>query len=210
MHHPIIESFPSKRNHVFLTEIQSKKVVIKEFTQIENMEIELSIHNKISPRLATPAILTTYDNTIEYEYIPGKTLLHLLESHSITPDIITELIQWLQEFYSSTGMILGDAHFRNFIYYNRIYGFDFETAKRGLPEEDIANLILFALTYYPMFTDDKIEIAKTIAEIGIERLELNKDILFKEMIYSKNQLEKRRNKMLLQTTEWEVLFLEVL
>ncbi len=111
-----------------------------------------------------------------------QTLLQLLEVGTLTSSIIAELIHWIKEFYSITGMILGDAHLRNFIYSDGIYGVDFETAKKDLPEEDLATLILFTFTYYPMFTEDKIVVAKTIARIGIKELELNKRVLFLEVL----------------------------
>ncbi len=76
----IIETFPSKNNHVFLIDSDSKQVVVKDFSCIESMEHEAAIHYKIGTKLSTPSILSIRNNCIEYEYIHVPNLITITRS----------------------------------------------------------------------------------------------------------------------------------
>ncbi len=191
-----IFEFKSKKNNVFLIKDNEAFFVLKEFSSKISLALEMKINYIIKDKIKTPKIIKELDNYIVYEYIKGQTLLGLLEEEKLSYDIILKLIDWLELFYKSTGLILADAHLRNFIYNTEIYGIDFETAKKGDISEDIASLVVFILTYEPMFTDYKIDLTRFFIKNAITKFKINKSALNFE-IRKQFQIIQSRRKMVL-------------
>ena len=57
-------------------------------------------------------------------------------------------------------MVRGDATLRNFLFTDRIWGVDFEEARKGEPIEDIAQMCASILSTDPMFTEKKIHLCQ--------------------------------------------------
>lgn len=212
MEYSYIKNFTSKRNSVNLIDLLNSdntisKVVLKQFNNNECFFKELEVCNVLTSNyIYVPKILKIQNTDIFYEHIDGTILIDLLEMYengNYTIDIFSvfdKLFIWLKQCYSilnkhyNKNMILGDCHLRNFIYYDeKIYGVDFESVKEGVTEQDIAYLCILTLTYSPMFTKSKYEIASYILQQCTNILNLDKNILKNEL---HNQLEiicNRRN-----------------
>ena len=202
MTYDYICNFISKRNSVNLINCYDKindkfeKIVLKDFTNnIESFNKELEISKLLyNNNITVPKIVNIKDNTVLYEYIDGSVLLDILERYENKSEkidvikIFDKLCIWLNDCYAvlknnyGKTMILGDCHLRNFIYNNNtIYGVDFECVEEGSLEQDIAYLCIFTLTYSPMLTDCKYQITSFICRRCIELMNLNIDLLKKEL-----------------------------
>jgi hypothetical protein len=79
--------------------------------------------------------------------------------------------QWFSNFHhhtkdSTTFLLKGDAHIRNFIVSNQvIYGVDFEEFKRGSPTIDITECCVSILLTTPEFTDEKFYWCKRLKKV---------------------------------------------
>ncbi len=203
--------FISKKNKVFLAQNDNDVFVVKEFFSKESLLDEVNVHNMIFNKLSTPRILEIDENIVFYEYIKGETFLALLENENLNEEKIILLLKWLFEFYNITKLILKDAHLRNFIYNeNKVYGIDFETVKQGEIKEDIANLVVFILTYNPSFTNYKILTAKILLKNAIKLFSLDKNELKEEIIKQSKIIEKRRNIVFLKDDEWDIILKNIL
>lgn len=130
-----------------------------------------------------------------YRWLAGTPLADLLEAAEEAPadearfrEALPALRRWLAGFYAACpGTVLGDAHLRNFLLSpaGELAGVDFECCHPGAPEEDIARLTAFTLTYDPPLTPVKRRLAACLlAEcsrgLGLRR-ELLADGLAKEL-----------------------------
>ena len=205
MNYLVVKKFYSKKNNVFLSELAENKVVVKIFVDKNNYKNELDVYGKLENDINCAKVINFADNTIVYEYIQGNTLLQMLDNESIDAEIVNKLLRWMKVFYDKTGLILYDAHLKNFIYNDEIYGIDFEQAVKGEKEYDIASLILFTVTYRPMFTLYKIRIAKLIYEVSLEILDIKEDAILSNLKVQMNLMQKRRNTKLMSSKEWDNL-----
>ena len=206
MNYVVIKEFSSKKNNVFLTLINKNEVVVKKFIDEINYKNEIHINNILYGELNIAKIISFSKNEIIFDYIKGNTLLELLEINQLNEKIILNLLNWIKVFYEKTNLILGDAHLRNFIYNDGIYGVDFEQVKKGEKEVDIASLIIFTLTYNPNFTQYKINIAKIIYQKSIDIFGFDNELLKKNLKAQINLIQNRRNKIFLNENNWSDLF----
>ncbi len=205
-----IKEFKSKKNKVALAESNEKLFIIKEFSDEDLLKIELEVYAKLKNKLNIPNVIKTEKNLVVYEYIKGQTLLSLLENETLTYDILSELIIWISSYYKNTNLILADAHLRNFIYTNEIYGVDFETAKKGEVKEDIASFVVFILTYNPAFTDYKIKLSKYFINKSLEEFKIDKNDFKLELLNQIQIIQARRKTVFLNENELENLLFKIL
>ena len=134
-------------------------------------------------------IIQAEEPVILYRWLPGETLCDLLEQAEEDPvrekrlfSALPRLCQWLKGFYAASGgLILGDAHLRNFLLLpgGEIAGVDFEACCPGPREEDAARLVAFTLTYDPALTEKKRRLASLLLqdccwELGLRLPDLEK------------------------------------
>ncbi|MEG0942548.1 MAG: hypothetical protein RSD07_07700 [Angelakisella sp.] len=201
MNYNTITTFVSKRNRVCLAESHTQqdlppcRVVIKDFGQnIDSYHQELKISRTLYDHgVSVPGILEVTEDSIVYKYLEGTVavdLLEQLEVHSDSAEILAVfdgICHWLKSCYDaledafSCEMILGDAHLRNFIYSDKVYGVDFECVTEGHRETDVANLAVFTVTYSPMCTPAKYKLAAFICKRCMELMELDSSLLRREM-----------------------------
>lgn len=162
----------SKRNRVELFFLPGAGwVVKKDFGEnLAGFSAELAMVRRLAAAgVPVAEVIKAEEPVILYRRLPGRSLADLLEEAEKDPALAEELrggvaalARWLAGYYAASGgLILGDAHLRNFLLSpsGEVAGVDFEACRPGPPEEDIAGLTVFLLTYRPELTPLKGELA---------------------------------------------------
>ncbi|WP_312644688.1 hypothetical protein [Hydrogenoanaerobacterium sp.] len=209
MKYSIIEPFLSKRNHVYLVSTDDAhfpKAVLKSFGGNNNgfLAERQAAQLLREHHIAVPQMLFMEEQSIVYEHIEGKVLvdyLDVLEQPAHSDEvfgIFNLLCQWLAQCYAALEsaygreMVLGDAHLRNFIYADKIYGVDFECVKEGKKEADIAALAVFTLVYSPICTQQKYRLAAHIMACCNRYMQLDTQLIALEILRHIETVERRR------------------
>ncbi len=120
--------------------------------------------------LAVPPIIDATDNVITYEWLGGVSYHALIDRFE--QKHATALVDWLECYYSITGLCRGDVNLRNFIYLEDIdkcYSVDFEDeCTIGRKEEDFGRIIAFAATYEPPFSSAKIQCGRLLIKAFLD------------------------------------------
>lgn len=206
-------TFNSKRNTVNLisfaennSDIQ-KNYVVKSFVKnISGFNTEIEVINLLKHNgIPVPKIIDVKDYNIIYEYLEGPIVMDFLDiyekNHNSKEvfEVFDRLCLWLKNAYSvmknfyGKTMVLGDSHLRNFIYSNNtLYGIDFECVCPGIIERDIAYLAVITVTYSPMCTKEKYEIASFICKRCIQLMDLDYNLLKNELETQLKTISNRR------------------
>jgi hypothetical protein len=202
----------SRQNELILLPDTVPPSVIKKFTLHEHYEIEKRnwlVLNKAGIRV--PELLEDdKESCLLYSYVPGETLLEVLEQSEECCDllraeeVLTRLFLWLKECYTAlrqeyrVNMILDDIHLRNFIYCTdgSICGVDFEDVRTGEPIEDVGQLCAFVLMYSPAFTEYKFELCRIIYKQAEEFLFIDRNTLLPIIKENIMKIAKRRNTLI--------------
>ena len=153
----------SRKNNVY----RQNGRVVKRFEDAKAFRRELEMVKKLhGAGIAVPKVVDAADNTIVYEWIDGGTYHTLTERFERKH--AAALIEWLERYYRTAGVLRGDVNLRNFIYCDgtdECYSVDFEDecAARDR-EEDFGRMIAFAVTYEPPFSDAKKRCAKFLID----------------------------------------------
>ncbi|NMB00595.1 MAG: hypothetical protein GX971_03605 [Firmicutes bacterium] len=105
--------------------------------------------------LAVPRLISTNQNVLKMEYVPGETYLEHVDL--MTFEKAHALTRWLTHFQRLTGFVKADVNLRNFIWTGTTcVGLDFEDSPlRGELELCFGKVLAFAVTYTPAFTPAK-------------------------------------------------------
>lgn len=164
----LIKKFPSKKNSVYLAERGGKRLVLKLYDN-DRCTYEYGVLKVCRDEgIAVPQPLELKGNALLMEYVEGG----LANDYVNTPDmwdVVLDIASWLALFhctfrYGDQSLLKSDVNFKNFIVADRLYGLDFELSKLGKPEADVGDAIAYLISTYPMFTDEKFELA--LAFIG--------------------------------------------
>ena len=152
-------------------------------------------------------ILRAEEPVITYRWLEGGPLADLLDEAEEDPGrmallrgALRTLCGWLEAYYaavrSSGGgvRVLGDAHLRNFLLLEDggVAGVDFECCRPGRPEEDVARLAAFTLTYDPARTPGKQELAALLCRECQNRLGLDEALLEQKITEELAGIARRR------------------
>lgn len=170
----------------------------------EAFAAELSMVRRLTEAgVPVAPVLSAEEPVILYRYLPGDTLADLLEEAETHPpqarrlrQALPALARWLSRYYAASGgMVLGDAHLRNFLLSpeGALTGLDFEACRPGSPEEDAARLAVFTLTYHPPFTPLKLELAAELLRECAIPLTLRLPVLEQALAGEAEALCARRN-----------------
>ncbi|MDG6218872.1 MAG: phosphotransferase [Candidatus Thermoplasmatota archaeon] len=164
----VVKTFQSKKHTVSFITINKKPFVLKWYQPgfKKNMLCEYQILSNSSINFAKPIVFEKNEKYqfLLLEYIKGTNLCDILNMNEIQLDekihIIHLLAHWFAQFHQhfqteKETLLHGDAHIRNFLYANKIFGLDFEETHPGLPIEDLADVSASILTTNPQFTKEK-------------------------------------------------------
>ena len=173
----IQKRFISKKNTVCYVILNDKPRVLKWYAPgfKKNMETEYAILKKGSSKINMPTPLEKDEdnNVIAMSYIIGENLCDMLNNEKTTTSekqrLMHLLAEWFFKFHtyfkeSDKTRIRGDSILRNFIFTDRIWGFDFEESRYGKPIEDIAAMCASVLSTDPMFTDEKLQLCRNFID----------------------------------------------
>ena len=142
-----------KSKSISFSVIRGRKCVIKVYDSREVAEKEAKIMKSVSITGYAPGVLESRDNYLIAEYIEGGTLAELYREATMSDDekalenLASRLCIFLQMFYTlNEGLILGKADFDDFIIVDdRCCCVSFSGVKKGLPFQDIACLVAYAM-----------------------------------------------------------------
>ena len=190
------ERLNSKKNQVWKESSCEQYFIKKIFSSSERFQRECFILAQlIGEKLATPAVISISEQPpiLEYEYIAGDTVLEYLEKNTDEEsclNVLEKVLDWLADFYNimyrKTGKcwILQDVHLRNFIVSSkdgRVYGVDYEECLEGSVEQDLAKILLYLVTYEPMYSPKNIKLAKGLFKKANDSWKLNQTFLQQKM-----------------------------
>ena len=203
------EKLPSKKNNVYkIARVSGGKthfVVEKEFSESGRYYTELKIKEALKGcDINTPQLLEdeqpseSKPGRLIYEFTPGSVALDALSE-----EVILLITRWMKRFYEimleNTGeqWILGDIHLRNFIYdpkKQEVFGFDFEEARKGAVEEDVARLFLFITTYEPEYSEKHMNLAEYLLKAACGEFKLDQNRLIRFVYDEAKSMAGRRGK----------------
>lgn len=169
---PILKPLFSRRNEVFLSEIQcngkTTMVIVKECRSTEEAQTESEILRFLRDRkISVPEVYDVRDKYLLLEYLQGFLLTDLVDSKCNHPNWVTELAKWFANLHLSTldnqGKVLlkGDSNLRNFILTSKgFFGLDFEEKIYAYPEKDLGECCAYILANNPMFSNEKLLIVR--------------------------------------------------
>jgi tRNA A-37 threonylcarbamoyl transferase component Bud32 len=171
------QELKSKKNTVAYVTFKGKPRVFKWFVPgfKRQMDIEYNILKKGSSKLNIPTVFEMDDkhNVLISSYIIGENLCDIINddktNQSEKERLMIILSEWFYNFHNyfkkdKDFTIRGDPSLRNFLLTDRIWGVDFEEARKGRPVEDLAGMCASILTTDPMFTKEKFKLCKILLE----------------------------------------------
>ena len=192
------QKFKSKKNTVAYVTIDNKPRVLKWFVPglKQRMKVEFNILKKGSSKLNIPQTfeLDEDNNVLITSYLIGENLCDMINDENTTFDekkrLIILLSDWFFEFHNffktqDEFIIRGDSSLRNFIFTDKIWGVDFEEARKGKPVEDLSEMCASILLTNPMFTKEKFKLCQLLLESYIKKVpgriinNVNSEIAFK-------------------------------
>ncbi len=159
----LIKKFSSKKNHVYLVKRDDTRLVLKLYDN-DRCAYEYGVLKVCRDEgIAVPEPLEMKGHALLMEHVEGG----LANDHVNTPDmwdVVLDIASWLARFhgtfrYGERSLLKSDVNFKNFIVGDRLYGLDFELSRVGKPEADVGDAIAYLISTYPMFTDEKFELA---------------------------------------------------
>lgn len=148
-----IAHLKSELKSISLINYHDKKSVIKIYNENDRPQKEAELMKVISITGYAPKVYEARDNYLIVEYIEGKNLADQYKLATMTDDedllvnIASRLCIFLQMFYTmKEGCILGKIDFEDFILVeDRCCCVSFCEAKHGLPFQDVAGVLAYAL-----------------------------------------------------------------
>lgn len=150
-----LKSFSSRTNLVALVEIDEKQYILKIYGDKQKAQDECKILERLKHTGYCPQNIDSGERHLLNEYIEGEDLKSVYMDALYNGDakqielLANRLCIFMQMFhFISGGLIMGDMDFADFILNDdRIYAVDFEECREGIPYEDIAGAIAYAVCY---------------------------------------------------------------
>ncbi|MDE6613898.1 MAG: hypothetical protein K2K24_00140 [Clostridia bacterium] len=159
----IIDTLSSKEKGVFKVRSQGRDYILKVYPDDQSADKETSIAAKVSMTGYAPKVVEREGNRALFEYIEGDNFNEIFRLATMTDDaktmemLASRLSIFLQMIYSFSDSVMKKIDFNNFLVKDgRVIGLDFSEAGDGMPYEDLASAITFALLnsvgeYYSCF-----------------------------------------------------------
>lgn len=143
----------SGKKSLSVIDYKGRKCVIKVYASPETPEKEAAIMRAIGITGYAPEVVEAEGNYIIAEYVEGEDYATLFRRATMTDDtallenLAGRLCIFLQMFYSlGNGYVLGKIDFDEFILSrDRCCCVSFASARKGMPFEDIAEIIAYAM-----------------------------------------------------------------
>lgn len=180
-----IKNLKAGKNLIFLISLKNpqtlpEEIIIKKISTKSFITEHENLISNYQKGILVPKIFAFKKPYILMEKIDGFNLCDLLNDdldnstensiYSVKKEIFEKLAEWLYQYHEinitteKKSQILvrnkGDLRLKNFIYHEKkIYGIDFENVYEGIPENDIAEVIVSIITTSPgdIFRDELLE-----------------------------------------------------
>lgn len=180
-----IKNLKAGKNLIFLISLKNpqtlpEEIIIKKISTKSFITEHENLISNYQKGILVPKIYAFKKPYILMEKIDGFNLCDLLNDdldnstensiYIIKKEIFEKLAEWLYQYHEinitteKKSQILvrnkGDLRLKNFIYHEKnIYGIDFENVYEGIPENDIAEVIVSIITTSPgdIFRDELLE-----------------------------------------------------
>ncbi len=148
----VVCELSSKDKKVFKVEHEDKIYVLKEYPDEQAALKEVQAVKKIALTGYAPEVIEYENNKAVYEYIDGENLHDAFRKATMLDDkqgmelLATRLAIFLQIIYSFTDCVMKEIDFKNYVIKDgRVIGVDFSSVDNGMPYEDVASAISYAL-----------------------------------------------------------------
>lgn len=149
----VTEQLHSSRKSISVISFKGRKCVIKIYPDDVRPAKEARIMQAVSRTGYAPEVLEYRGNYLIAEYIEGQSFAELFRSATMSDDekalenLASRLCIFLQMFYTlNEGLILGKADFDDFVIVDdRCCCVSFSGVKEGLPFQDIAGIVAYAM-----------------------------------------------------------------
>lgn len=148
----VVCELSSKDKKVFKVEHEDKIYVLKEYPDEQAALKEVQAVKKIALTGYAPEVIEYENNKAVYEYIDGENLHDAFRKATMLDDkqgmelLATRLAIFLQIIYSFTDSVMKEIDFKNYVIKDgRVIGVDFSSVDNGMPYEDVASAISYAL-----------------------------------------------------------------
>lgn len=148
----VVSELSSKDKKVFKVESEGVFYVLKEYPDEAAKTKEVLAVGKIALTGYAPQVIEHEGNKAVYEYIEGENLHDAFRNATMLDDkqtmqlLATRLAIFLQIIYSFTDCVMKEIDFKNYVIKDgRIIGVDFSSVDNGMPYEDVASAISYAL-----------------------------------------------------------------
>lgn len=180
-----IKNLKAGKNLIFLISLKNpqtlpEEIIIKKISTKSFITEHENLISNYQKGILVPKIFAFKKPYILMEKIDGLNLCDLLNDdldnstensiYIVKKEIFEKLAEWLYQYHEinitteKKSQILvrnkGDLRLKNFIYHEKkIYGIDFENVYEGIPENDIAEVIVSIITTSPgdIFRDELLE-----------------------------------------------------
>ncbi len=180
-----IKNLKAGKNLIFLISLKNpqtlpEEIIIKKISTKSFITEHENLISNYQKGILVPKIFAFKKPYILMEKIDGFNLCDLLNDdldnstensiYIVKKEIFEKLAEWLYQYHEinitteKKSQILvrnkGDLRLKNFIYHEKkIYGIDFENVYEGIPENDIAEVIVSIITTSPgdIFRDELLE-----------------------------------------------------
>jgi len=189
--------FKSKKNTVAYVIFEDKPRILKWFAPgfKRQMETEYKFLEEGSSVLNMPATCEkdVENHVLIMNYILGENLCDVVNNEKTTfsekKRLMILLAEWFIKFHShfktlDNYYIRGDSILRNFLLTDRLWGVDFEDARKGKPVEDIAGMCSSILTTDPMFTSEKFQLCEIFVKSYSKSVKWNLGNIWEEISYA--------------------------
>lgn len=148
----VVCELSSKDKKVFKVEHEDKIYVLKEYPDEQAALKEVQAVKKIALTGYAPEVIEYENNKAVYEYIDGENLHDAFRKATMLDDkqgmelLATRLAIFLHIIYSFTDCVMKEIDFKNYVIKDgRVIGVDFSSVDNGMPYEDVASAISYAL-----------------------------------------------------------------
>lgn len=159
----IVATLSSKEKQVFKVRSQAEDYILKVYPDEQSADKEVGIVAKVAMTGYAPKVVEREGNRALFEYIEGENFNDVFRLATMTDDtktmemLASRLSIFLQMIYSFSDSVMKKIDFNNFLIKDgRVIGVDFSEVDDGMPYEDLASAITFALCnsvgeYYTCF-----------------------------------------------------------
>ncbi|MBD5100488.1 MAG: hypothetical protein HDT29_04365 [Clostridiales bacterium] len=159
----IVATLPSNGKEVFKVRSQGIDYILKVYLDEQSADKEVGFVMKVAMTGYAPKVVEREGNRALFEYIDGDNFNDVFRLATMTDDtqtmemLASRLSIFLQMMYSFSDCVMKKIDFNNFLVKDgRVIGVDFSGVDDGMPYEDLASAIVFALCnsvgeYYSCF-----------------------------------------------------------